>query len=191
MKPLPLSFYQRPAREVARDLLGKILVHRSGKKIFKARIVETEAYIGPHDLACHSAKGRTSRTEVMFGPGGHAYVYFIYGMYEMFNVVTGKENEAEAVLIRAAEPLNDFKIKLSGPGKLTKAMKISRRDNGLNLNDSKLFFIKGRTPKKIIADKRVGIDYAGKWKDAKLRFYDSESLAVSKRRKPAAKERDK
>ncbi|MBN8553911.1 MAG: DNA-3-methyladenine glycosylase [Deltaproteobacteria bacterium] len=187
MKPLPLSFYQRPAKEVAKDLLGKIFVHRVGKKLLKARIVETEAYIGPHDLACHSAKGRTTRTEVMFGMGGHIYVYFIYGMYEMFNVVTGKENEAEAVLIRAAESLDDSKLKLSGPGKFTRGMKITRKVNGLLLTSDKIFFSQGPSPKKIISDKRIGVDYAGKWKDAKLRFYDSESSEISRHRKKIIK----
>src|ERR1700726_1903621 len=86
---LETSFFRRPALDVARDLLGTILVRRYRGKELRARIVETEAYVGSHDLACHASRGRTRRTEVMFGPGGHAYVYFIYGIHEMFNIVSG------------------------------------------------------------------------------------------------------
>src|SRR5438477_4414403 len=120
-KKLPHSFFSRPAVDVARDLIGKILVRRIDTKEFRARIVETEAYVGEHDLACHAAKGRTARTEIMFGRAGHAYVYFIYGMYDMLNIVTGAAGVAQAVLIRAAEPLDDWDADLSGPGKLTRA----------------------------------------------------------------------
>src|SRR4051794_5131904 len=113
---LPRNFYARDAETVAKELLGKILVHVIGGKKLRARIVETEAYVGPHDLACHAAKGRTARTEVMFGEAGHAYVYFIYGMYDMLNIVTGDVDDAQAVLIRAAEPLDAWDEDLSGPG---------------------------------------------------------------------------
>lgn len=99
------SFFRRPATEVARALIGKILVRHIHGKAFQARVVETEAYLGPHDLASHASKGRTRRTEVLFGPAGRAYVYLIYGMYEMLNVVAGGVGEAQAVLIRAAKPL--------------------------------------------------------------------------------------
>src|SRR5438309_11559413 len=116
-KKLGRAFYERPAIDIARDLLGKILVHRVGKRTLRARIVETEAYVGAHDLPCHASKGRTRRTEVMFGPGGHAYVYLIYGMYEMFNIVASVEEDAQAVLIRAAEPMDGWDANLSGPGK--------------------------------------------------------------------------
>src|SRR5437879_9811505 len=116
-KKLGRAFYERPAIDIARDLLGKILVHRVGKRTLRARIVETEAYVGEHDLACHASKGRTKRTEVMFGPAGHAYVYFIYGMYDMLNIVCAHEGNAQAVLVRAAEAIN-FEADLSGPGKL-------------------------------------------------------------------------
>src|SRR3954454_2197471 len=111
-RKLPRSFYARPAEELAPDLLGKILVRRYRGKLLRARIVETEAYVGEHDLACHASKGRTNRTEVMFGPPGHAYVYLIYGMYDMLNIVTGKPGVAQAVLIRAAEPLDDWDVDL-------------------------------------------------------------------------------
>ncbi len=113
----------------------------------RARIVETEAYVGPHDLACHAAKGRTKRTEVMFGEAGHAYVYFIYGMYDMLNIVTGAKGDAQAVLIRAAEVIGEWgdgKTDLSGPGKLARAMQITRADNGCDLLGEKLFILKKR-----------------------------------------------
>src|SRR3954469_12141721 len=119
-------FFSRGAATVARELIGTILVRRVRGKEARARIVEAEAYLGPHDLAAHSSKGRTARTEVMFGPAGHAYVYLIYGMHEMFNIVTGAAGDAQAVLIRAAEPLDEWDANLSGPGKLTSALGIHR-----------------------------------------------------------------
>src|SRR4051812_23491538 len=105
MNPLPRSFYDRVAEAVARDLLGMLLGHRVDGHLRIGRIVETEAYLGPHDLAAHSARGRTPRTEVMFGPPGHAYVYLIYGVHHCLNAVTEPEGHAAAVLIRALEPL--------------------------------------------------------------------------------------
>src|SRR5206468_5416872 len=159
-KKLGRSFYRRGAAGLAKALIGKILVHRVGTKTYRARIVETEAYVGPHDLACHASKGRTKRTEVMFGRAGHAYVYFIYGMYDMLNVVAADVDDAQAVLIRAAEPLDGWRADLSGPGKLARAMKITTRvDNGLDLTGRKLFFgDDGSRPPKIARSKRVGVD---------------------------------
>jgi DNA-3-methyladenine glycosylase len=143
--------------------------------------VETEAYVGAHDLACHASKGRTGRTEIMFGPGGHAYVYFIYGMYSMFNIVASVEGDAQAVLIRAAEPLDGWKADLSGPGKLTRAMKITRADNGADLTGREIFLLDDPACEPVIATtKRIGVDYAKEWKDALLRFVDLNSRAVSK-----------
>jgi DNA-3-methyladenine glycosylase len=179
-RKLGRTFYRREALELARDLIGTILVHRVGRWERRARIVETEAYVGPHDLACHAARGRTARTEVMFGPGGHAYVYFIYGMYDMFNVVSGAEGDAQAVLIRAAEPVG-WVADLSGPGKLTRAMKITRAHNGVDLTGDKLFFLRDKSDRPRIAlTKRIGVDYAGEWKDAPLRVIDADSRAVSR-----------
>src|SRR5919112_447580 len=118
---------------LARAFLGCVLVHDDRGVRRAGRIVETEAYVGPHDLACHASKGRTARTDVMFGPVGRAYVYFIYGMYEMFNVVAGPEGSAHAVLVRGAEPLDGWHADLTGPGKLARAFGISAADNRTDL----------------------------------------------------------
>jgi DNA-3-methyladenine glycosylase len=188
---LPRSFYRRNAETVARELIGKVLVRRSGDGITRrARIVEAEAYVGPHDLACHAAKGRTARTAVMFGDGGHAYVYLIYGMYDMLNIVTGGEGDAQAVLIRAAEPLDDWRTNLSGPGKLCREMRITvARDNGRDLLGNELYIINDphAPPPKIARSRRVNIDYAKDWVHAELRFYDAKSMAVTRHPKPASK----
>ena len=120
------SFFERPALELARDLVGTILVRRFRGREYRARIVETEAYVGSHDLACHASKGRTRRTEVMFGPAGRAYVYLIYGMYDMLNIVASHVDDPQAVLIRGAVPLDGWKADLSGPGKLARALRITR-----------------------------------------------------------------
>jgi DNA-3-methyladenine glycosylase len=186
LKKLPRSFYNRDALHVAPDLIGKILVHRFDDRQLRARIVETEAYVGPHDLACHASKGRTGRTEVMFGRAGHAYVYLIYGMYKMLNIVTADVNDAQAVLIRAAEPLDGLQADLSGPGKLCRDMHITRGQNGLDLTADELFLLDNPDDHpKITRTKRVGIDYAKEWTHALLRFYDAQSPAVSKPRQPA------
>jgi DNA-3-methyladenine glycosylase len=184
---LPREFYTRPAIELAPTLIGTILVHRIGRREYRARVVETEAYVGPHDLACHASKGRTKRTAVMFGPPGFAYVYLIYGMYDMFNIVAAEEGNAQAVLVRAAEPLDDWKADLSGPGKLCRALRIRRAENGLDLTANKLFLLpagSGRT--RIVRAPRVGVDYSGDWKHELLRFYDADSTAVSKPRPTGA-----
>lgn len=182
-RKLEHCFYCRPAIELAQALLGKVLVHRTPEGVLRARIVETEAYLGPHDLAAHSSKGRTKRTEVMFGPAGHAYVYFIYGMYEMFNIVASGKGDGQAVLIRAAEPLDGWAADLSGPGKLARAMRITRADNALDLTGDKLYLLNGSTGQvRIARSPRIGVDYAGVWKDELLRFYDADSKSVSKAR---------
>src|SRR5579864_7225521 len=109
MRKLGRAFFKQDAQGLAEALIGKVLVHRTAERKRRARVVEAEAYLGPRDLASHSSKGRTKRTEVMFGPAGRAYVYFIYGMYDMFNIVVGREGKAHAVLVRAAEPLDGWK----------------------------------------------------------------------------------
>ncbi len=180
MKKLGRSFFHQDAIKLARALIGTILVHRVRGKEYRARIVETEAYLGPNDLASHSSKGRTKRTEVMFGPAGHAYVYLIYGMYNMFNIVAGETGKPQAVLIRAAEPLDEWRADLSGPGKLTRALKITRSYNSMDLCGDRLYLLSGsRIRLRIKRSKRIGIEYAKEWKDMLLRFYDADSPAVS------------
>jgi DNA-3-methyladenine glycosylase len=172
---LDREFYEQDAEPLARGLIGKIIVRGNRR----ARIVETEAYVGPHDLASHSSKGRTQRTEVMFGRSGHAYIYFIYGMYNMFNIVAGGAI-GQAVLIRAAEPMDGWEADLTGPGKLCREMGITRADNRADLT-APLFFLEddGASPR-IGRSKRIGVDYAKKWKHALLRFYDRDSAGVCK-----------
>lgn len=182
---LPRRLYSQDAATLAPLLLGKIVVHNIDGHRFTARIVETEAYVGEHDLACHAAKGRTARTEILYGDPGYAYVYLIYGMYDMLNVVCAPNGTAQAILIRAAEPLTGFdepsaKL-LCGPGKLCKAMHIkTRRDNGLDLLGDELFILDAPPPAHIQTTVRVGVDYAGDWKDAPLRYYDADSRSVSR-----------
>lgn len=186
MKRLGRPFYRRDAEALARDLIGAVLVHRLRGRIYRARIVETEAYVGPHDLASHSSKGRTKRTEVMFGPAGHAYVYLIYGMYEMFNIVTGRTGSGQAVLVRAAEPLDGWQADLSGPGRLTRGLGIIRSHHGMDLTGDRLYLQSGSGARpRIRKTRRIGVDYAGAWKDRLLRFYDADSPAVT--RHPAAR----
>jgi len=133
MQKLPREFYDRDTVTVAQELLGKYLVRKVGNLNRIGRIIEVEAYLGPHDLAAHSAKGRTKRTEVMFGPPGHAYVYLIYGMYHCMNVVTEQEGHASAVLLRALEPIENITSRTQGPGLLCQAMQIDRQLNGWDL----------------------------------------------------------
>jgi DNA-3-methyladenine glycosylase len=181
LQRLGAAFFRRPAIELAENLLGTILVRRYRGKALRARIVETEAYVGPHDLACHAARGRTKRTEVMFGPGGHAYVFLIYGMHEMFNIVSGERDDPQAVLVRAAEPLDGWEADLAGPGKLARALRITRKLNGRDLTGDPLFFLSDPDYQPaIVQTTRIGVDYAGAWKDAPLRFLDVSSAAISK-----------
>ena len=180
---LSTDFYEKTAQELAPALLGKILVRKIDGNTRRARIVESEAYCGVKDLASHSSKGRTPRTEVMFGPAGRAYVYFIYGMHEMFNIVGGEIGDAQAVLVRAAQPLDDWQADLSGPGKLAKAFQITRKNNGLDLTGEHLFIIDDPDHHpKILRTKRIGVDYARHWKKRLLRFIDINS-EVGKRLK--------
>lgn len=180
---IPRSFYQQPTLDVARQLLGKYLVRKHGDGTTIGRIVETEAYIGPQDLACHASKGRTRRTEVMFGPAGHAYVYFIYGFYHMLNLVTEIVDYPAAVLIRAVEPLEGIELMkarrrsdllrdlASGPGKLCEAFAIDRSLNGADLCGEVIYVFDGGEPlPKFSARPRVGVDYAGAWKKKPFRF---------------------
>lgn len=167
--PLPLSFYGRGARTVARELLGTILV-RHGPVPGIGRIVETEAYLGEHDMASHARFGRTGRTEVMYGPPGRSYVYLIYGMYHMLNVVCAAEGDPQAVLIRAIEPLSGIEGRVDGPGKLTRALAIDRSHNAMPLTAAPLSIHGGEACREVLVTPRIGIDYAGEWREAPLRF---------------------
>jgi DNA-3-methyladenine glycosylase len=182
LKKLPRAFYAREAEELAHDLIGTILVHRVGGNVRRGRMVEAEAYIGCHDLACHAAKGHTARTAVMFGAPGHAYVYLIYGIHDMLNIVSGEPGVAQAVLVRAAEPLDGWAANLTGPGNLAKGFGITRRHNGLDLTGEALFLLAdpAPTPPRVLRTRRIGVDYAKHWKDAPLRFIDADSPAVSR-----------
>ena len=161
------AFFNRPADAVARDLLGKTLVRLIGKNVVRLPITETEAYLGPHDLACHAARGRTLRTEVMFGPPGTLYVYLVYGLHWMLNIVTGPTGYPAAVLIRAAG-------NLSGPGRLARALAITGHLNGKPAIPPKgLWFEhdKGAKAGRVIAGSRIGVGYAGpRWSARELRF---------------------
>lgn len=193
MKFLPQDFYARDTALVARELLGKILVRRISGEVARCRIVETEAYFGEGDPASHAARGRTKRNAVMFGPPGHAYVYFNYGVHHLLNVVTEVEGTAGAVLIRAVEPLAGESLLLvnrpvanivqltSGPGKLTQALAIDLKYNGRSLSDVDLGIIdSGADGFKIVSAGRIGIS-AGKDKD--WRFYLDGNRFVSRREK--------
>jgi DNA-3-methyladenine glycosylase len=182
LKPLERAFYNRDTIEVAKDLLGKYLIHVNDGIERIGRIVEVEAYLGAHDLAAHSAKGLTNRTKVMFGPPGHAYVYLIYGMYYCMNVVTEQEGHAAAVLIRALEPIKNIEHKTNGPGRLCRAMYIDKHLQGHDLTQANHFYLaEAKNPEKItiIKRKRIGVDYAKHWAKRLLRFYIKGNPFVS------------
>jgi DNA-3-methyladenine glycosylase len=166
-KILPEAFFERSALTVARDLIGKYLVRRVDGKTMAYMIVETEAYIGPQDLAAHSSKGLTPRTKVMFGPAGRWYVFFTYGIHWMLNVVTNKEGHAAAVLIRGVDGI-------SGPARLTKALKINKSFNELPAIPKTGLWIEDRgfvvPPQRIRRTPRIGVDYAGEWAKKPYRF---------------------
>lgn len=187
---LERAFYARSTVEVAKDLLGKVLVHGPAAGI----IVETEAYLGVDDLAAHSARGLTNRTRVIFGPPGHAYVYFIYGMYECLNMVAEPDGQPGCVLIRAVEPVDGIELmrkrrpaarKLedlaSGPGKLTLALGITRAQNGADLTRGELVVRSPKEPRRveIAVTPRIGISHCADWP---LRFVVKGSRFVSVRK---------
>jgi DNA-3-methyladenine glycosylase len=194
MEALRLSraFYERPTVEVARQLLGKYLVRIDAAGVRAGMILETEAYVGPDDKASHASRGRTPRTALMFGPAGFAYVYLIYGMHHCLNIVTERENYPAAVLIRAVEPSEglelmqkrrltlDVRRLTNGPGKLCQAFGIDRRLNGLDMCGEALFIeARGTNLVDIVVTARVGVDYAGPWKDKPWRFYIAGHPGVS------------
>lgn len=178
MKILPRSFYTRSTLTVARQLLGKILCRRIGKKILRGRIIEVEAYVGPDDKASHASRGMTKRNAPMFGAPGYAYVYLIYGMYWCLNVVTERHGYPAAVLIRAVAGEKKGVTKTDGPGKLCRAFAITGAQNGIDITKRKNGMWVEDNPRSpprirregIIRAPRIGVDYAGAWKNKKWRF---------------------
>lgn len=176
---LPSEWFHRDVITVARDLVGCALVHRKRAGM----IVETEAYLGPDDRASHARFGPTARTSVMFGPGGVSYVYLCYGIHEMFNIVTGREGEGQAVLIRAIAPLvglPDDPDVGRGPGKVTKALVLDRRHDRKDLAKGQLYVAAHVRPPALAEGPRIGVDYAGEWAKRPLRFWWKDHPAVSR-----------
>lgn len=174
MKKLPRKFYNQDTLTIAQELLGKFLAHNHNGKKYIGMITETEAYIGFDDKASHAFKGKTKRNAPMFESAGIAYVYMIYGMYFCFNIVTDKKDFPAAILIRALKPIMNINSKTDGPGKLCRAMNINKNLNNIDLCGDILYVEdRGQTipQKNIIADKRIGIDYAEEYKDKLWRFY--------------------
>jgi DNA-3-methyladenine glycosylase len=167
VKKLPIKFFKDKTLKVAPKLLGKFLVRKIGAEIIREKITEVEAYIGPHDLASHSSKGRTLRTEVMHGKAGTIYVYFIYGMYWMLNIVTEEKDFGSAILIRSTQSYK-------GPGRLTRALKIDKSLNGKMLGEESGLWIEGSEEiknKNILRTPRIGVTYAGEtWANKPYRF---------------------
>lgn len=199
-KTLGNNFFERDTVEVAKNLLGKKIIRNISGNFFCAKIVETEAYLGLEDKACHSYGGNiTKRNEILYKEAGTIYVYLIYGMYNLLNIVTKNENDPEAVLIRAVEPIENIdamavnrfgkiykdlssyqkKNLTNGPGKLTMAMEIDRALNGKILSPDYLFIVDGEDVRNIIETKRIGIDYAGEDANLPLRFYIEDNSYVS------------
>jgi DNA-3-methyladenine glycosylase len=179
------AFFARDALVVARALVGTFLVHRahSGPDGLKVvRIVETEAYRGPKDLACHARAGLTKRTRTLFGPPGRAYVFLIYGMYDCFNVVAYGEGKGHAILVRGGEPIAGIEagIRTDGPGRVTRALGITRKDNDCDLRGDDLFLLPRRSRPRIVAGPRVGVAYSGSWAEKPWRFCDRSSVHASR-----------
>jgi DNA-3-methyladenine glycosylase len=180
---LPREFYARDTVVVAKELLGNFLVRVMDGVERAGKIVEVEAYLGPHDLAAHSSRGRTKRTSVMFGPPGYAYVYFIYGRYHCMNVVTEPEGNGAAVLLRALEPIRNVQGRTQGPGLLCQAMGIDRSLDAHDLlsTDFYIAFPPELEPFSIVQTPRIGVSYAGEWAEAPLRFYVQGNPFVSRK----------
>ena len=173
-KILARAYYNRPTLKVARGLIGKYLVRQTGQGTMAGLIVEAEAYVGPHDLACHASRGRTKRTEVLFGPPGLAYVYLIYGMYHCLNVVTEPEGFPAAVLIRAIEQRESPPVLIDGPGRVCRSFHVDRTLDRWDLTLGEGLWLEDRgeriTDSEVIMAPRIGVDYAGEWADKPYRF---------------------
>ena len=190
-RPLTAGFYDRATEVVARELLGAVLEHRTAEGTVRGRIVETEAYLGPDDPACHAAAGLTERTRILHGPPGHAYVYFIYGMHWCFNAVTREAGHGSAVLVRALEPLSGLALMrrrrdvehdiglTSGPARLCEAFAIGRSQNGVRLDRGPLRILQGAPvpDESVLVTPRIGIRKAADWP---LRFLVKGNPFVSK-----------
>lgn len=182
-KRLDHAFYARDALVVARALIGTVLVHVTPGSVRAVRIVETEAYRGPTDGACHARVGLTKRTRTLLGPPGHAYVFLIYGMYDCFNVVCLKDGGGHAVLVRGGEPLVgiDAAHRADGPGRLARALGITRACNDVDLTTDERLYIAPRIKRpRIAVTARVGVAYAGEVADKPWRFLDPTSAHVSR-----------
>jgi DNA-3-methyladenine glycosylase len=176
---LAQEFFARDVVDVARDLIGTALVNRKRAGI----IVETEAYLGPHDKASHARFGATKRTSVMFGPAGVAYVYLCYGIHQMFNIVTGGDGQGQAVLIRAIAPLRGLPDDMTigqGPGKVTTALLLGKQHDRRDLARGALYLEACATPPAIGVGPRIGVDYAGDDAAKPLRFWWRDHPAVSR-----------
>ncbi len=193
MSVLPRSFYDRPTLDVARDLLGKTLVRMTPEGGMALRIVETEAYVGQNDRACHASKGLTERNRVMFGEPGHAYVYFIYGMYHCLNLVTERDGFPAAVLIRAGQPMYgmpDMAKRRKTTKPIGDRLRAGQAVHGAghrphaercrSMREGPLYVEDGYTPSDIVSCPRVGVDYAGEHKDLPWRFYIKGNACVSR-----------
>ena len=181
--PLPRTWFARDALVVARALIGCCLVHeRASGEARVARIVETEAYRGPRDLACHARAGLTKRTRTLLGQEGHAYVFFVYGMHDCFNVTCLRAGAGHAVLVRAGEVVSglDAATRLDGPGRFARAMGITRAQDGADLTGASLYVLPRAGRPRIVVTPRVGVAYAGEWADRPWRFYHARSGSVSK-----------
>lgn len=171
---LTIKFYQRPTLKVAYDLLGCFLVRKIGNKIIKGIITETEAYIGEDDLACHASRGRTPRTEIMYGNAGYTYVYMIYGMYFCMNIITERKDFPAAVLIRGIKIDGIEHKKTNGPGKLCKFLKIDKKLHKIDVTKGEKLWIEKSikiSKKDIKSSKRIGIDYAKHCEEYLWRFH--------------------
>ncbi|WP_225445825.1 DNA-3-methyladenine glycosylase [Paenibacillus arenosi] len=202
---LPLSWFRQSALPLAPQLLGRTIVRVTDQGIIRARIVETESYVAPHDKGSHAYNNRrTKRTETMFQKAGHAYVYLIYGMYHCLNVVAAQEGQAEAVLIRAAAPLTEHDesimkryrslnsnkvVNLSnGPGKLCRAMHIDKSFDGYDMMDGEEMWLEAGKPvwpSRILCAPRINIPYAEEYADVLWRFYVADDPYVSVKDKQA------
>jgi DNA-3-methyladenine glycosylase len=191
---LKRKFYERETLTVARELLGRLLVHETIEGVTAGKIVETEAYVGPEDKASHAYGSlHTKRTEAQYGPKGHAYIYLVYGMYYCFNVTSGRiPGKPEAILVRALEPVSGIEIMkkrrgrvinlASGPGMLCMAMGMSTKQNGADLCAPPLHIDEGEKIRKgrIVQTTRVNVDYAGEWRNTPWRFFVKNNAYVSR-----------